>query len=85
MFSSGFYTPVGVFTVSGLHVLPAYLYFIQHVPDTWPEVSPTLLYIPLVVLVTGRTLALAVEVSSLPGGSGSVGMGDRYWVPHCLV
>ena len=63
---AGFYTPVGVFTVAGLHVLPAYLYFLQHIPEGWAELatSPALLYAPVAVLGLGRALAMAVEVSA---------------------
>ena len=63
--STGFYTPIGVFTIAGLHVLPAYLYFLQHIPEPWTKASPALLYAPLLVLGTGRALAMAVEVSEL--------------------
>ena len=52
-----------MFTVAGLHVLPAYLYFLQHMPEAWKETPPVLLYAPLLVLGAGRVLAMAVEVS----------------------
>ena len=61
---AGFYTPLGVFTVAGLHVLPLYLYILQHLPPSLAHVSSLFLYTPLVVLATGRVLALAVEVKS---------------------
>lgn len=60
---AGFYTPVGVFAVAGLHVLPPYLYILDHLPPSLHDVSPILLYAPAVILATGRGLALAVEVS----------------------
>ena len=60
---SGFYTPVGAFTVAGLHALPPYLYILGHLPPSLHNVSPILLYAPAVILAAGRVLALAVEVS----------------------
>jgi CDP-diacylglycerol--inositol 3-phosphatidyltransferase len=59
---NGFYTPVGVFAVAGLHVLPPYLYILDHLPPSLHDVSPILLYAPAVILATGRGLALAVEL-----------------------
>ena len=64
--AAGFYTPVGVFTVAGLHILPVYLYLLQHLPEQWtqPFSSYLLLQALLVFLAAGRALAMAVEVNS---------------------
>lgn len=58
----GFYTPVGVFTIAGLHVFPGYLYFLGHLPAEWAALPRVLLYTPAVVLGTGRALCFGVEV-----------------------
>jgi len=58
---NGFYTPIGVFVVAGVHVLPALLYFYQHMPG-WFEHVKFLLIVLLVILSLGRLLCLAVEL-----------------------
>lgn len=61
----GFKTPLGVFTIAGLHVLPVWLYGYQH------GVLTNTFYIPewfqglgLMLLAAGRLLCMSVEVST---------------------
>lgn len=59
---SGFKTPAGVFAVSGLHVLPVWLYGLKS--HLWtPFMSHHLQMGVTGVLVSGRALCMAVEVS----------------------
>ncbi|XP_041920390.1 uncharacterized protein si:ch1073-145m9.1 isoform X1 [Alosa sapidissima] len=61
--AKGFKTPLGVFTVAGLHVLPVWLYGCQH------GVLTNTFYIPewcqglvLLLLIAGRLLCMSVEM-----------------------
>lgn len=69
--TAGFYTPVGAFTISGIHVLPIYLYFYTYYFDHRQEASwvflqhfEALLLVPIVILGAGRLVGLAVEVGT---------------------
>ncbi|XP_064392898.1 uncharacterized protein LOC135340487 [Halichondria panicea] len=65
---NGFYSVMGLITISGLHGLPPYLYFYNHVqlhPELFPQIFQTLhplLVLPVVALGAGRLLCMAVEV-----------------------
>ncbi len=65
---------MGLITISGLHGLPPYLYFYNHVqlhPELFPQIFQTLhplLVLPVVALGAGRLLCMAVEASTRERG-----------------
>ncbi|XP_024113856.1 CDP-diacylglycerol--glycerol-3-phosphate 3-phosphatidyltransferase isoform X2 [Oryzias melastigma] len=56
--ANGFYTPLGLWVVSGLHLLPVWLYACQEAIDLPLWIQGT----GAVVLTTGRLLALSAEM-----------------------
>lgn len=62
----GFYTPLGILVISGLHVLPVALY-IQQYPLYGLELDKyhVLIYCIIAILAVGRAVCALVEVSSI--------------------
>ena len=60
----GFYTPLGILVVVGLHVLPLVLYIKQDPPFGLDlEKYHVLVYCIIALLTVGRTICALVEVS----------------------
>lgn len=62
----GFYTPLGILVVLGLHVLPLVLYIKQDPPLGLEfDKYHTLVYCIIVLLTVGRLICALVEVSTV--------------------
>ena len=62
----GFYTPLGILVISGLHVLPVALYIEQDPPYGLDlEKYHVLVYCIIALLTIGRTVCAIVEVSPI--------------------
>ncbi len=60
---AGFKTPLGILTITGLHVLPMWLYGYQYEVLSQTLFAPNWLQIlGILVLAAGRLLGFAVEV-----------------------
>ncbi|XP_068601941.1 uncharacterized protein si:ch1073-145m9.1 [Brachionichthys hirsutus] len=61
--ANGFRTPLGLWVVSGLHCLPLWLYWCQWAsPARWMFLPPWIQILGVLLLATGRLLALSVEL-----------------------